>query len=115
MVAISRNVPRKRMMEMLLLGETLSATEAADYGLINRIAPDDALDGALEDLTDRIVAKSGRTLSIGKEAFYRQAELPLGEAYDYASKVMTHNMMARDAAEGIDAFIEKRPPQWEHR
>ncbi len=115
MVAISRNVPRKKMMEMLLLGETLSAAEAADHGLINRIAADDGLDGAVKELTDRIVAKSSHTLKIGKEAFYRQAELPLSEAYAYASRVMTENMMARDAGEGIDAFIEKRSPRWQHR
>lgn len=115
MVAISRNMPRKRAMEMLLLGETFDAEAAAQHGLINFAAPDEELDQASQDLALRIVEKSGLTLSVGKEAFYRQIDFSLDEAYSYASEVMTRNMMARDAKEGIDAFLEKRDPIWEHR
>jgi enoyl-CoA hydratase/carnithine racemase len=112
MVALSRNVPRKRAIEMLLLGEMLSAEEAERYGLVNRVvAPGRALDEALA-MARIIAAKSPVTVAIGKEAFYRQLEQPLAEAYAYAASVMVENMMARDAAEGIGAFLEKRPPVW---
>lgn len=112
MVALSRNVPRKRAMEMLLLGEMLSAKDAADYGLVNRVVPRDrVMDEALA-IAGVIASKSSLTVAIGKEAFYRQIELPTAEAYAYAADVMVKNMMARDAAEGICAFIEKRPPEW---
>jgi enoyl-CoA hydratase/carnithine racemase len=115
MVALSRNVGRKRAMEMLLLGEMLSADEAAAYGLLNRVvAPEDVLAKAVE-LAAKIGEKSPATVALGKAAFYAQAEMPLKEAYDYASKVMTENMMARDAAEGIGAFLEKRKPEWKGR
>ncbi len=112
MVALSRNVPRKRAMEMLLLGEMLSAEAAAEYGLVNRVVPRDrVMDEALA-LAGVIASKSSLTVAIGKEAFYRQIELPTAEAYAYAADVMVKNMMARDAAEGICAFIEKRSPEW---
>lgn len=112
MVALSRNVPRKRAMEMLLLGEMLPAREAADYGLVNRVVPRDrVLDEALA-MADLIAAKSSLTVSIGKEAFYAQIEMPTADAYTYAADVMVQNMMARDAAEGIGAFIDKRKPEW---
>ncbi len=112
MVALSRNVPRKRAMEMLLTGEMLGAREAADYGLVNRVvAEGGALDAALE-LGRVIASKSPATVRIGKEAFYAQIEKPVAEAYAYASDVMVRNMMHRDAEEGIGAFIEKRPPAW---
>ncbi|WP_291181634.1 enoyl-CoA hydratase [Hyphomicrobium sp.] len=112
MVALSRNVSRKRAMEMLLLGEMLSAEEAERYGLVNRVvAPERVLDEALA-MARIIAAKSPATVAIGKEAFYRQIEQPLAEAYAYAASVMVENMMARDAAEGIGAFLEKRPPVW---
>lgn len=115
MVALSRNVPRKRAMEMLLLGELISASEAAQYGLVNRVvAPGAARDGAME-LAQRIAEKSSVTVAIGKRAFYDQIEKPLGEAYDFAAEVMTRNMMERDAAEGIVAFVEKRHPVWTHQ
>lgn len=112
MVALSRNIPRKRAMEMLLLGEMLSAEAAASYGLVNRVVPhEQVLDEAL--VMARIIAeKSKLTVAIGKEAFYRQIEEPLSEAYAYAASVMVENMMARDAAEGIGAFLEKRSPVW---
>lgn len=112
MVALSRNVPRKRAMEMLLLGEMLPAREAAEYGLVNRVVPRDQLMDEALAMADRIVAKSSLTVAIGKEAFYRQVEMPTAEAYSYAADVMVQNMMARDAVEGIGAFIEKRKPSW---
>ena len=115
MVALSRNVPRKRAMEMLLLGEMLSAQEAADYGLINRVVPPGkALDEALA-MAGRIAVKPKATVAIGKAAFYKQVEQPLAEAYAFAARVMVENMMARDAEEGIGAFIEKREPDWKGR
>jgi enoyl-CoA hydratase/carnithine racemase len=112
MVALSRAVGRKAAMEMLLTGETVSAEEAKRLGLINRVVPADRLDAAVAELTEGIAAKSPLVLAIGKEAFYRQAELGLDAAYAYASEVMTTNMLAADAAEGIDAFLEKRAPVW---
>lgn len=112
MVALARNVPRKRAMEMLLLGEMLPAKEAADYGLVNRTVPaGDELEAALS-MARTIASKSTATVSIGKEAFYRQIEQPLGDAYDYAADVMVRNMMFQDADEGIRAFVDKRPPVW---
>jgi enoyl-CoA hydratase/carnithine racemase len=112
MVALSRNVPRKRAMEMLLLGEHLRAREAAEYGLVNRVVPRERVMAEAMALANRIAAKSPLTVAIGKEAFYRQLEQPLAEAYAYASEVMARNMMARDAEEGIGAFLEKREPRW---
>jgi enoyl-CoA hydratase/carnithine racemase len=115
MVALSRNVARKPAMEMLLTGEMVSAEEAVRIGLVNRVvAPGSERDEALK-LARKIAAKSTHVLKIGKEAFYRQLELPLADAYRYASQVMTENLMARDAEEGICAFIEKRTPNWEDR
>ena len=112
MVALSRAVGRKAAMEMLLTGELIDAPRAHALGLVNRVVPDGELDTAVAALAGQIVAKSPLTLAIGKEAFYRQAEMGLDEAYAYASEVMTRNMLARDAAEGIDAFLGKRTPVW---
>jgi enoyl-CoA hydratase/carnithine racemase len=112
MVALSRAVGRKSAMEMLLTGELIDAARATAIGLINRAVPETELDAAVEELARRIAAKSPLTLAIGKEAFYRQAEMDLDGAYRYAAEVMTRNMMARDAAEGIDAFLAKRAPVW---
>lgn len=112
MVALSRNVGRKAAMEMLLLGEMVPANRAVELGLINRAVPAGELDTAVAEMAAKIVAKSPLTLAIGKEAFYRQIELELADAYDFASETMTRNMLARDAGEGIDAFIEKRQPVW---
>jgi enoyl-CoA hydratase/carnithine racemase len=113
MVALSRNISRKHAMEMLLLGELVPAEQAREMGLVNRVVADaDVLSEALE-MADRIAAKSPATVAIGKEAFYQQIEMPLPDAYDYASRVMTENMLIRDAEEGIGAFLEKRTPQWE--
>jgi len=115
MVALSRNVARKHAMEMLLTGDMVSATRAAEIGLVNRVvAPGEERPTAIA-LAKQIAAKSSYTLKVGKQAFYRQLELGLAEAYSYASEVMTENMMARDAEEGICAFIEKRKPTWEDR
>ncbi|WP_439514534.1 enoyl-CoA hydratase [Oceanibaculum nanhaiense] len=113
MVALSRNIGRKQAMEMLLLGEMVPAARALEFGLLNQVVPEAELDGAVAEMAGKIAAKSPLVLKIGKEAFYRQLELGLSDAYDYASKVMTENMLARDAGEGIDAFIEKRPPVWQ--
>ena len=97
---------------MLLTGELIDATRARELGLVNRVVPEAELDTAVTALAATIAAKSPLTLSIGKEAFYRQAEMDLDGAYAYAAEVMTRNMLARDAAEGIDAFIAKRPTVW---
>lgn len=113
MVALSRNIGRKQAMEMLLLGEMVPAARALEFGLLNQVVPEAELDGAVAEMAGKIATKSPLVLKIGKEAFYRQLELGLSDAYDYASKVMTENMLARDAGEGIDAFIEKRPPVWQ--
>jgi len=112
MVALSRNVTRKRAMEMLLLGEMLPASAAAEYGLGNRVVPQDDLRDAALLLAGKIAEKSPATVATGKAAFYIQAEMPLSDAYAYATKVMVENMMARDAKEGIGAFLEKRKPKW---
>jgi enoyl-CoA hydratase/carnithine racemase len=115
MVALSRNVARKHAMEMLLTGEMVAAEDAAAIGLINRaVAPGEERKAALA-LAKKVAAKSSYVLKIGKQAFYRQAEMGLAGAYAYASEVMTENMMAPDAEEGICAFIEKRDPTWEDR
>ncbi|MBX3507521.1 MAG: enoyl-CoA hydratase [Parvibaculum sp.] len=115
MVALSRNVTRKHAMEMLLTGEMISATRAHEMGLVNRVVAAEALDAEVAQLADLIASKSALTVSIGKKAFYEQLEKPLADAYAYASEVMVTNMLARDAEEGIGAFIEKRDPKWEDR
>ena len=112
MVALSRNVSRKRAMEMLLLGELLPAREAAEYGLVNRVVPAGRLMDEAMALADRIASKPPATLAIGKDAFYRQIEMDLAEAYDYAAGVMVQNMMHAESEEGIGAFLEKRAPVW---
>jgi enoyl-CoA hydratase/carnithine racemase len=112
MVALSRNVPRKRAMEMLLLGEMLSAQDAANYGLVNKAVPADRVMAEAMAYAERIASKPPATMAIGKEAFYRQIEMPLVDAYDYAAGVMVENMLHAESKEGIGAFIEKRPPDW---
>jgi enoyl-CoA hydratase/carnithine racemase len=113
MVALSRNVARKRAMEMLLLGEMLPAAQAAEYGLVNRVVPQDQVLAEAIGLAQTIAEKSRATVAVGKAAFYQQIDMPLSEAYAHATKVMVENMMARDAAEGIGAFLEKRKPDWQ--
>lgn len=112
MVALTRAVGRKPAMEMLLTGDMVDAAQARALGLVNRVVPEAELDAAVKMLADQIAAKSPLTVAIGKEAFYRQADLPVAEAYAYAAEIMTRNMQARDATEGIDAFLAKRSPVW---
>jgi enoyl-CoA hydratase/carnithine racemase len=113
MVALSRNVPRKQAMEMLLTGEPISARTAREIGLVNRVVAAGSERDAAIALAEKVALKSAYTVKLGKAAFYRQAEMSLAEAYRYAAEVMTENMMARDAEEGIGAFIEKREPKWQ--
>ncbi|WP_336366512.1 enoyl-CoA hydratase [Marinobacter sp. C2H3] len=115
MVALSRNVTRKQAMEMLLTGEMISASRAMEIGLVNRVVDEQALDDTVYGMASVIAAKSGHTLKIGKEAFYRQLEMPLVEAYAYTSKVMADNLQANDAQEGICAFLDKRSPAWQDK
>lgn len=112
MVALSRAVGRKGAMEMLLTGEMVPAARARELGLVSRVVPEADLEAATLALARQIAAKSPLTVAIGKEAFYRQSEMDLAAAYDYASAVMTRNMLTHDAPEGIDAFLAKREPQW---
>ncbi len=112
MVALSRNVSRKHAMEMLLTGETISAEYARNIGLVNRVVPAASLEDETIQLAQQIASKPHATVKIGKEAFYRQLEMPLSDAYDYASRVMTENMLHAESAEGICAFLEKREPKW---
>jgi len=112
MVALSRNVSRKHAMEMLLTGEMIPAEEAHRIGLINRIVAPEALAEETMKLAQLIATKPHGTLKIGKEAFYKQLEMGLTHAYDYASQVMTENMLNAEAEEGIGAFVEKREPKW---
>ena len=115
MVALSRNVARKHAMEMLLTGDFISAEHALRIGLVNQIAPaGEELDVALK-LARKIATKSSHVVKIGKQAFYRQLELGLEDAYRMTAEVMVENMLARDGEEGMTAFIEKRPPTWEDR
>jgi enoyl-CoA hydratase/carnithine racemase len=115
MVALSRAVGRKAAMEMLLTGELIDAAAARALGLVNRVVPREGLRQAVDALARQIAGKSAFTVKIGKEAFYRQAELDLAAAYRYAAEVMTTNMLAEDAGEGIDAFLAKRAPVWHDR
>ncbi len=113
MVAVSRNVARKHAMEMLLLGEFISARRAYEIGLVNRVVPETELEAAVRELAEIIVGKSPLAVKIGKKAFYEQAEMELDAAYAFTGQVMAENMLARDAESGIGAFIEKRPmPEW---
>ena len=111
-VGVVRNVGRKRAMEMLLTGEPIDAATAQSWGLVNRVVPGDKLDAEICRFTDIILARSSATIRFGKQAFYGQIDRPLGAAYDSASEVMASNMLLEDAAEGIDAFLQKRPANW---
>lgn len=115
MVALSRNVSAKHAMEMLLTGDVVPAQDAYRMGLVNRVVPAGQAGEEALKLARKIGAKSAFTIKTGKEAFYRQREMSISQAYDYAVEVMVRNMMARDAEEGIGAFIEKREPNWEDR
>lgn len=113
MVALSRNVGRKQALEILLTGDMISADDAFRMGLVNRLSEPGAEYDAAVEMARKIAAKSAPVIKVGKEAFYRQLEMGLAEAYRYAGEVMVENMLARDAEEGIAAFVEKRPPRWE--
>ena len=115
MVALSRAVSRKHAMEMLLTGDLMDAGTALRFGLVNRVVPAAELRAETQALAAKIAGKSGAVVRIGKEAFYRQLEMGLDEAYDYTSGVIAANMEMRDAEEGVDAFIAKREPVWQHR
>lgn len=114
-VAVSRNAPRKQALEMLLTGDFIDAQTALQWGLVNRVVPAEALDKTVEALARKIVSKSAVAVKTGKQMFYRQLGLDLADAYDYAAEVMACDMMSENAAEGIDAFIQKRQPAWRHR
>ena len=115
MVAVSRKVNRKRMMKMLLTGEPIKAKVAKEIGLINDFYSKKKLEKEVTKLAKNIASKSNLTIKIGKQAFYKQLEMPLKKAYSYTSRMMTLNMMAKDAHEGISAFIEKRKPKWKNK
>ena len=115
MVAVSRKINRKTMMQMLLTGEPIKADYAKQIGLINNCYTKKTLDKEVLKIAKLIASKSNLTIKIGKEAFYKQLELPLRKAYSYTSKMMTMNMMAMDAQEGISAFLEKRKPVWKNK
>jgi enoyl-CoA hydratase/carnithine racemase len=114
-VGLARNLGRKAALEMLLTGEFIDAMEAKTKGLVNRVVPADALDAEIECLVQSIIAKSSVAVRIGKAMFYKQLEMGLTEAYQYAGEVMACNMMSDDAGEGIDAFMQKRPPVYQGR
>ncbi len=115
MVAVSRNLSNKHSMEMLLTGDLISSDKAEKIGLINKAVDDSSLKKQTLESAEKISKKSAMTLKIGKEAFYKQVDMTLSEAYDYASRVMVENMLTQDAEEGIDAFIEKRKPNWQDK
>jgi len=115
MVAVSRNVNRKKTMKMLLTGEPIDAQYAKEIGLINDHFDKSILEEEVLKLAETISSKSNKILKIGKKAFYKQLEMPLSEAYKYTSEVMTKNMMTLDAKEGISAFLEKRVPKWKNK
>ena len=115
MVAVSRNVSRKKTMKMLLTGETINAQYAKEIGLINDHFENSSLETEVSKLADTIASKSIKVVKIGKKAFYKQLEMSLEKAYEYTSEVMTENMLALDAKEGITAFLEKRSPKWKDK
>jgi len=112
MVALSRNIPRKQAFEMLTTGAFIQTDRAIELGLINRAVPHEDLETATRDLAETVAAKLGSAVKIGKEAFYNQLEMPMDQAYTYTGDVMAVNMLLDDTAEGIAAFLEKRPPDW---
>ena len=115
MVAVSRNVSRKKTMKMLITGEPITAWHAKEIGLINDHFQNSSLEEEVSKLADTIASKSNKVVKIGKKAFYKQLEMPLSEAYKYTSEVMSENMMDLDAKEGISAFLEKRVPNWKNK
>jgi enoyl-CoA hydratase/carnithine racemase len=112
MVALSRNVAKKQAMQMLLSGDLIDAQTALRFGLVNEVVPADVLETHTQSIARKIASKSPLALAIGKTEFYRQAEMPLAEAYAFTREVMAENLKAQDAREGIGAFLDKRPPVW---
>jgi enoyl-CoA hydratase/carnithine racemase len=112
-VGVVRNIGRKRAMEMLMTGELIDAATALSWGLVNRVVPESRLDEEIRRFTDIILSRSSAAIRFGKRSFYSQIDQPLGAAYDVASKTMACNMLLEDAAEGIDAFLQKRPATWQ--
>ena len=112
MVALSRNIPRKQAFEMLTTGGFVDATRAEALGLVNRVVPPDALETETRALAETVAAKLGAAVRVGKRAFYEQLEMGLSDAYAHTGAVMVENMLWRDTQEGIQAFLEKRPPNW---
>lgn len=111
-VGLARNVSRKRAFEMLVTGDFIDADTALAYGLVNRVAPEEKLDEEVNDLCRSVISKSRVAIATGKRMFYAQVEKGVKDAYDLATKAMTGNMMSEDAAEGVDAFVQKRSPKW---
>jgi len=114
-VALSRNVSRKQAAEMLFTGDFIDAATAKQFGLVNRVAPLENIDAEISSMAASIIGKSAVAVATGKRMFYKQIEMGMADAYEYAAEVMACNMMAADAGEGIDAFIQKRSPEWKHR
>jgi len=113
MVALSRNVPRKKAFEMLSTGQFIQAEKAEAIGLINKVVPHEELEDATSELAEMVAGKLSAAVKIGKQAFYEQIQMPLSDAYSYTGDVMVENMLYRDTEEGIAAFLEKRPPNWQ--
>jgi enoyl-CoA hydratase/carnithine racemase len=114
-VSLGRNVSRKEAMEMLLTGDFIDAATAKERGLVNRVVPADKLDAEVKALADAIIKKSSVAVTTGKKMFYKQIEMGMESAYEYAAEVMACNMMAEDVGEGIDAFMQKRKPEWKYK
>ena len=114
-VAVGRAIERKHAMEMLLMGDLISAEEAYRFGMVNKVVPEDMLDETVRSYASSIASRSTLTMSIGKQAFYKQLDMDVEAAYNFSSEVMAKNMMEHDAQEGIDAFLEKREAFWRGR
>ncbi|HEY9843618.1 MAG: enoyl-CoA hydratase/isomerase family protein [Candidatus Sericytochromatia bacterium] len=115
MTVLYRNIPRKKLLELMYTGEKLSAAAALELGMINSVVPADQLDAAISALVGKIASKSGMTLRLGREAFYTMADLPMPAALSYLKQMLSQNLHTHDAREGLQAFLEKRPPQWQDK